>query len=1250
MAKLRLTIGNISVSTEKGTATVSFETEISAKQNYNLSLVDFKFLKKMYQPTEVLAELNISAVSGNGEDWKPIAKESIEETFKNRRVKLEEVDTSDKVLDTIGDDYYVYEVQPYYKADSMVVTLNIYSPDHLMTLTKGCNAFVAKKLGNQILSEETKKYQLPYDTTTAENKTVAYSTANMKILNYKMTDGTPTEHIFPYLVQYNESFYDMLKRTTNRWGEFLFYENGKLNIGYDANESAKELTGWHGMKYCKVPNPLMTVDDIGTYDPEAAYDPNIIDRQLQKSPDKIINLASCDLENGLDIWMMKKIAAFLGNTKNIPSWLGTQATNEAWDTLVAYKNKDTVDDDFNSKYFNEKTVPEQWGLAKFDGEVKEGHNPFTELNTSYTSKKYVDILCKEQYAGQNAIQLDYDTTNPNLKLGQIVKVYGKEYIVVEVAAKVITETAYKTFKRSKTDSNSKTEESVEIEPVKMSKLVFQVMATAKNAVLDEVEKEDEDGKKVKVKEFVDFNFYPAMLSTGHIRMSEPQLAKVVDADDPLNQNRVRIIFSWQKADELPEEDAVNFASPWLVYATSAASKQNGIFGKHYPGDAVIVNFANGNVECPYVVGGLSSKGNKVPGSLAERDIVLSSPGGHTLRMEDGSGAKLTAFLSGIIFPGYEQMATFFPFTSAKDLFGEEVWGKELGTKDNLLKRFEGGFQLMDKYGVYSITGSTDGRNVSIKSPWGDVAISAFTGISISAPNGDIEIKGKNVTIEAGNNLELKSGTNVGYKLVKKKDTKGETASAFAADLTKPIASLLQDKLQAIDLSFIRNLVEVVMRPVEGALTVKSNRFLKLEAGKDECDYPVSAYKDQETVNEMRRETAENDLRPGLKLQASMVELLGKVSDVANAIDKEYRDLYNRCYDLLHGTDGLEKTIANGQTWVSGENRTAPYCNSFDQLKEKLCEDGEALLQDSDLGFKENYKVEGDGFDITDQHSWDAYHSSAEGQKNPEGLFDYFETPSNIIRLRKATRAKILESANLLRRAIIELRDMKPLKKMDVLHKMGKLRHNPPEGYREAMEKAFDKNSLGDVIYYQPVSDKLKKLETILNQADMLLDCRLLRRRASILMLEALGFKDEWRKKGDNNAEIPRPFEKEDILNADKWLAYVNSIVSVPKLSELELNTRAAILSAVGEYILDVGKTFVDLENAQAIWNSKGEIASWGEAKRGGILFTSKGNTYSLAENITEIEGAPKENLNTEDDADNDVIGFLNELRKKLRRI
>ena len=69
-------------------------------------------------------------------------------------------------------------------------------------------------------------------------------------------------------------------------------------------------------------------------------------------------------------------------------------------------------------------------------------------------------------------------------------------------------------------------------------------------------------------------------------------------------------------------------------------------------------------------------------------------------------------------------------------------------------------ELTDKFGIYSIKASTNKRNITINSSWGDVNINAFTGITISAPNGDVKIQGKNVSIEAGNKLNIVSGKNI----------------------------------------------------------------------------------------------------------------------------------------------------------------------------------------------------------------------------------------------------------------------------------------------------------------------------------------------------------------------------------------------------------------------------------------------------------------------------------------------------------
>ena len=81
--------------------------------------------------------------------------------------------------------------------------------------------------------------------------------------------------------------------------------------------------------------------------------------------------------------------------------------------------------------------------------------------------------------------------------------------------------------------------------------------------------------------------------------------------------------------------------------------------------------------------------------------------------------------------------------------------------------------------------------MSISSPWGDVKINAFTGISISAPNGDIKITGKNVTIAAGNNLTLTSGTNIRNKFASTYDgSKKFNVATYALDVAKMVTKKL----------------------------------------------------------------------------------------------------------------------------------------------------------------------------------------------------------------------------------------------------------------------------------------------------------------------------------------------------------------------------------------------------------------------------------------------------------------------------
>ena len=260
-------------------------------------------------------------------------------------------------------------------------------------------------------------------------------------------------------------------------------------------------------------------------------------------------------------------------------------------------------------------------------------------------------------------------------------------------------------------------------------------------------------------------------------------------------------------------------------------ENSGTFNFHYVGELVLVEFANGNVERPYVVGSLPMNGQRVPAQTYKNDYVHMTPGGQSILMTDGSKSDSTAMFASLA-PSLKVLMGFYP--------GKVIYP----IKDD--DAFEGNVEICDKYGFYSIKGSTDGRNVTIKSPFGDVKINAFTGITISAPNGDVKIQGKNVTIEAGNNLTLTSGKNVKDKFAHTDYGMGSgfkgfmlnAGTTFAAAITKKVASLVGG---FADISIVRSVVEVFYRPVEGKMQLKSNRYLALEAGSGKTAYPVDAY-------------------------------------------------------------------------------------------------------------------------------------------------------------------------------------------------------------------------------------------------------------------------------------------------------------------------------------------------------------------------------------------------------------------------
>ena len=228
---------------------------------YSLVLHGVKFNRKIYQPGEIQAELDILPVQQTTPSLKSIAA-----LFANRLVKMDQfqfvtVNNKKEKKDRhcVASNYYVYEVNPQLVHGSsglkIYVKLSIYSVDKVMTLNKYSKTYVNKKLGSGILMPESRNFHYHYGT----KGLIKTDIGHMCFLKYpenlvislkkpnaeddedakKYTATVNAEFIHPYLVQYNESFYDFLSRTSNRCGEFLFFEDGKLTLGLPDSEPVK---------------------------------------------------------------------------------------------------------------------------------------------------------------------------------------------------------------------------------------------------------------------------------------------------------------------------------------------------------------------------------------------------------------------------------------------------------------------------------------------------------------------------------------------------------------------------------------------------------------------------------------------------------------------------------------------------------------------------------------------------------------------------------------------------------------------------------------------------------------------------------------------------------------------------------------------------------------------------------------------------------------------------------------------------
>jgi hypothetical protein len=153
--------------------------------------------------------------------------------------------------------------------------------------------------------------------------------------------------------------------------------------------------------------------------------------------------------------------------------------------------------------------------------------------------------------------------------------------------------------------------------------------------------------------------------------------------------------------------------------------------------------------------------------------------------------------------------------------------------------------------------------------------------------------------------------------------------------------------------------------------------------------------------------------------------------------------------------------------------------------------------------------------------------------------------------------------------------------------------------------------------------------------------KMLSRKLAIAILEALGFKDENRKKIGNEVP-PKPTTNEELANSDMWASYVASINTLPKIG-----------TDPGSILGDATKTIAGaVDSIMSIVQCKSQLDAWSEAKNGQILFSSGKGTFELTDHIHKYTNLRSEgNVRQEDEPDyNGVSEKIVSIRQTLRNL
>ena len=1000
MGSYKLTVGGIEgILYNKESAKVTIN-----KVDYYVMMESLDYRKRIFAPGEIHTVLSMKLVNSNSPASFP-GFAALQNVFSRQLVSLAYGDEADD--QNVAENYFVFKMKPCQSKNAsgsaIKVELFIYSLDKLLTIDKYCNAFTAKKLGEEIFKYEISKFRVGGQTLTGD--------VNLQILTYtskieqeEKTDGGDAttykvvEVRQPYLVQYNESFYDFMARSASRCGEMLYFENGLLHLGMSPDLSKANIdqtTVAENVDYEDCMDHVLNIDSrhydffergedddnryvdsvfelLGAVDDKAENN-SATTTSGKKEDGKVTEKTTTSYKGGTEVkevtttYYVDKDVEPQKQLKGLPKEKVTTTTLTDKNNTILSKVTQTVVYHYelgsDNKYKKEgkefvyttettQTVNEGKQILGIYNQPEPYDALFNELKkngyTSYfaewedfrvillnvlflkivnASSIYdciedlgVDLAKAAIDAGSSVLSKNWDNNQTNLTLSQkdhpdqvkddtynlfstlkdamddkknlVVNQKGNEvqllvaafYAKIREASREVSQYLVR-LNYGATDQRLCLGDVIKVGTDDFYVVTKVELDENKDYIVEAIPPFYKDVQNSTIKTFIPCP--PFMPDIPSVRTSEPQVAFVENNLDPNQLGRVRIKYPWQTT--------TDESSPWVRMATPFATNGGGVTFKPENGDEVLLNYEDGNIERPYVVGSLQSKYvTDHWGKLEDR--VIQSRNGHSIVFKDEEGL---GFFTGLV-PGLDYIKGVLPMASSLVDCQE--------TNDLC-----GGIEIKDRYGLYKIDLSSNGRSVTIESPMGNIDLNAFTGITVSAPNGTIEIKGKNVSIAASNKLTLESGSAVSERFVGKPSW----------DNLKELA----DKTigEFIDLTFLRTVIEVFTRPVDGTLKVKSNTYVLIEAGQGTTQIPRNDYaKPDKEISRGNSYLAQEPLLGNMKKTIDLLiskadSLCGDIKtsfvEVQNAAKeyKAYKIENNVVYDKLtkmklDGNDSVVKKV------------------------------------------------------------------------------------------------------------------------------------------------------------------------------------------------------------------------------------------------------------------------------------------------------------------------------------------------------